>query len=167
MRKFAVSGIMLGAAMGLALPLGGGVQAEDSNGLFPPDMLQAAPVNIAVVASAPKLTSGPAATVVAAPAAEPLVLASSAVPRRLAGVDAKHREDATASTRRHVAPLRLAALHHKRHVRHARHIPIVTYPVQTARVPLPPLRLADTRSVTAASSCVGFCGKYVLVGVGF
>ena len=165
MRKFAVSGIMLGAAMGLALPLGGGVQAEDSNGLFPPDMLRAAPVNVAIVPSAPKLTSGPAATVVAA--AEPLVLASSAVPRRLAGIDAKHGEDATASTRRHVAPHRLAALHHKRHVRHARHIPIVTYPVQTARVPLPPLRLADTRSVTAASSCVGFCGKYVLVGVGF
>lgn len=168
MRKFAVSGVVLAVALGIALPLAGGVLAEDKGGLFPPDMLQLAPLSKvasrAVTPPVPVLVEAPGTVATDAPKLDSMLLASSTPPARIAGVTAAHR-DFTASTPRHASLRRVAMLYHRRHVRHVRHI--TAYPVQTARVPLPPLRVAETRTVSPVASCVGFCGSYVLVGVGF
>jgi hypothetical protein len=176
MRKFVVPGLLLAVAAGLALPLAsGGVRAEDSETLFPPEMLKTAPALTAAVHAAPPiptLTASPAepsppiaalATDAVSTGVDPTVVASSKVVAATKNVTSA----ATPVARRHAHVVADAPRRHYRIVRHAHRRPVL-YPVQTARVPVPPQRLAQTQPTAVVTAhCAGFCGNYVLVGVGF
>jgi hypothetical protein len=162
MRKHIVPGMLLAAAIGLGLPIGlSQVKAEDV-AAFPPDMLgtpAAAPIAAKVLP--PTFTPPASDTLAAAPSVSPDAPAPSAI---TASSDALPTGSTTRATQP-VKPVAVVKLHRKhfRHVAHARRVPLP--PVRAAALPKPAPRVVQTAAVTPA--CPGFCGKYVLVGVGF
>jgi hypothetical protein len=177
MRKFAIPSLFMAVAAGLAVPLAVS-RADDSEIVFPPEMLKTAPALSAsrAMPPVPTLTAAPAEqTATVMPDAvnvdiDPAIVASTRKsPRAAAASENPPAEDAVVTHR--AAKARIAAVKHRhllRHVRHAHRRPMF-YPVETARVPLPPVRVAQTQPAPIATAirCAGFCGNYVLVGVGF
>jgi hypothetical protein len=178
MRKHVFSGMLLAVVVGLSLPPGlGKVKAEDGTGVFPPDMLKipvltpaledsllkAAPTGDAVTqAAAPAQPAGLAESSALAAPSTLLASTDSAKTRAKTSVLSKVSEpDAPAA--KHQTKARLAHRAHsgKRHVLHARRLPLP--PIKVVAAPRPAVQIVQT----AAASCAGFCGKYVLVGVGF
>ena len=169
MRKHALSGMLLAAALGLSLHAGAGqVLAEDGAELFPPEMLQPAAPKAPVPAPAPAglaaAESAPAAASSAAGTPVPVVVATSVplapVARAPIAFEAAAPQKIVAARKRAEARV-VAHRRHVRHIQHARLVPAVLPPVRAVFAPpLPAVRIAQ-------SSCSGFCGKYVLVGVGF
>ena len=154
MRKHVLTGLFLATALGLGMSSGfGPAMAEDGTDSFPPEMLR-------VASSAD--TGGvavPAPDVVTAPA----LVASSTLATPDAALPTSSTSRMTKTSKARMAAWRIWHNRAIRHVQHARLMSPVRPVARVFAIPAPVVRIAQT----ADSACPGFCGKYVLVGVGF